>query len=147
MKIILIEDIDSLGQSGDVIEVKDGYARNYLIPRGAARPATPGNIQLAERLKQQKQTRLEREKKEVEEFAAKISSVSCTISVKVGHDDKLYGAVTAAHIADALKREGIEVDKRNVVLEEPIKNLGVYTISIHLRPDVTAKVKVWVVKE
>ena len=146
MKIILIEDVETIGQAGEVVEVKDGHARNYLIPQGLAAVATPVNVRMADQLKQRKVAKLEKEKKEIEEFAAKIASTSCTITVKVGHDDKLHGTVTSANIADALKQEGIEVDKRNIVIAEPISILGVYTIPIHLHPEVTAKVKVWVVK-
>ena len=138
MKIILIEDLETLGQSGQIIEVKDGYARNYLIPHGLAKLATPANIKIAEQIERRKLVKIEKEKEQAEEFAAKLSSISCTIPVKVGLDDKLYGTVTSANT---------EIDKKDILLEEPIKKIGVYKIPVRIHADVTAEVKVWVVKE
>ncbi|MBN1408778.1 MAG: 50S ribosomal protein L9 [Calditrichaceae bacterium] len=147
MDIILREDFESLGQAGEVVSVKDGYARNFLIPKGIAYLATEANKKRYENDVKQQAWRLNRDKKIAEELAAKLENVSCTISVQVGEEDKMFGSVTSQNIAEALASQGYEVDKRKILLEEPIKSLGIYSVSIKLHTEVEATVKVWVVKE
>ncbi|HDI45817.1 MAG TPA: 50S ribosomal protein L9 [Candidatus Omnitrophica bacterium] len=147
MKIILIQDFKKLGNKGDMVEVKDGYARNYLIPQGIAREATPQvikEIELKKKIEQEKQKRqIERLKK----LRDQLCRLSLTVTVRTGEEEKLYGAVTNIDIAKALRNEGYEIDKSAIILEEPIKELGVYQIPVRLHPEIVAKVKVWVVKE
>ncbi|OLD67084.1 MAG: 50S ribosomal protein L9 [Acidobacteria bacterium] len=147
MQIVLKEDIDKLGRRGEVVKVADGYARNYLLPLGKALPATQGNLKVIEREKRRYVVRLTKEKEENETLSSRIQALSLTLVRKVGEGDVLYGSVTSGDIAEALSKEGIVVDKRRIQLGEPIKSLGIYTVPIRLHPEVTAEVKVWVVKE
>ncbi len=147
MKVILFENIDSLGTAGEIINVKSGYARNYLIPKKLAVPATPSNM----RVLHSRKSIFEKKAKEKEIGALgikeKIDGRSFKISVKAGDADKLFGSVTSQDIEEILRKEGIDISHRNVKLEEPIKELGVYNIGIKLHPDVEANFKLWVVKE
>lgn len=147
MKVILRQEHEKLGSIGDIVEVKDGYARNYLIPRKIAYPATKGAMAALEEEKKQAERRKAKELKSAERLAAELEKVSITIQMNVGEDDKLFGAVTSQMIADALKEKGFTIDKRVIDLEEPIKALGIYTVNIKLHQNVTGKVKVWVVRE
>ncbi|MBU1061200.1 MAG: 50S ribosomal protein L9 [Candidatus Omnitrophica bacterium] len=147
MKVILIEDVQNLGSVGDVIQVKEGYARNYLFPKNLARHATDSNLKMIEEIKKRKIFALEKEKKEAGQLKEKLSLVSCTIPVEAGDDDRLFGRITAQDIAKAFEEEGISIDKRKIVVEEDIKKLGVYHVSIKLHPEVIGEVKVWVVKK
>jgi large subunit ribosomal protein L9 len=147
MEIVLTRDYEQLGKAMDVIVVKDGYARNFLIPSGIAVPATEGNKKRVAEAKRIAEIREEKMIKEARVRAKKIEQVPCTIPVKVGEEDKIFGSVTAQEIADFLKKEGFEIEKRDVNLEEPIRQLGVYSVNIKLYRDVDAKLKVWVVKE
>jgi large subunit ribosomal protein L9 len=147
MEVVLIKDYGKLGNAMDVISVRDGYARNFLIPQGVAVPATDGNKKKVAEAKRLEGLRESKKHAEAIELAKKIEQVPCTIPVKVGEEEKIYGSVSAQDVADFLKKEGFNVEKRNVDLEEPIKQLGVYNINISLFKDVTAKLKVWVVKE
>ncbi|MHB2147543.1 50S ribosomal protein L9 [Calditrichota bacterium LG25] len=147
MEIILRQDYQNLGKTGDVVKVKDGYARNYLIPKGIAYIATKENKKRLENELKVKSLRVEKEKLAADELAKKLANVSCTIPVQVGEEDKLFGSVTSQNIADALAAQGINVDRRKIQLEEPIKSLGIYSVPIKLHPEVEATVKVWVVKE
>jgi large subunit ribosomal protein L9 len=147
MDVIILEDIEKLGKAGDIVKVRDGYARNYLVPNGKAISCTKGNRKL---IAEQKELVARRKAKEVALFTAlaeKIAAISCTISVQVGEEDKLYGSVTNADIQKALSAEGIELDKRKINLAEPIKKLGIYSVDIELHAEVHATLKVWVVKE
>jgi large subunit ribosomal protein L9 len=146
MKVVLKADLINLGKIGDVVEVSQGYARNYLLPQGKALEANVQNLQILEQVKKINDKKLLKLKQEAEEIAKKIESVSCTI-VMQAHDEQLYGAVTSADIAKSLSQEGISVDKKDILLEEPIKALGVYHIPVKLHPEVKPQVKVWVVKE
>ena len=146
MKVILIEDVQNLGSMGDTLQVKDGYARNFLFPRNLAKPATDSNLKIVEEIKKKKTSALAKEKKTAEILQEKLSLVSCTIPVEVGDDDRLFGSVTAQDIAHAFEEEGFLIDKRKINLEEPIKKLGVYHVPIKLHPEVSGEVKVWVVK-
>lgn len=147
MEIILREDIEKLGKAGAVVEVASGYARNYLIPKGLAVVSTPQNLKMLEAEKSKKSRQVEKETAQANELAKKLSSFSGTIPVKAGVDDKLFGTVTSEDIAETLKASGIDVDKKKIVLDEPIKTLGVYNIDINLYPEITATIKIWVVKE
>lgn len=147
MEVILLEDVEKLGKKGDRVQVKDGYARNYLIPKKIAFPATPSGIKRFEEEQKHRAIRELKIQREAEELAKALRKVSCTAEVVVGEDDRVFGAVTAADIADLLAAQGFEIDKRKIVLDEPLKALGVYTIPIHLHKDVEAKIKVWVVKK
>lgn len=147
MKIILTQDFGKLGKKGDIVEVKDGYARNYLIPQGIAKQATPQAIKEIELRKKIEQEKQRKQIEKLKKLSEELSGLSLTVTVKTGEEEKLYGAVTNIDIAKALRNEGYEIDKSAILLEEPIKELGVYQIPIRLHPDIIAKVKVWVVKE
>jgi large subunit ribosomal protein L9 len=147
MKIILRKDYEKLGSAGDTVTVKDGFARNFLIPKGIGLFATPENEHRYASEKQQQGWKKEQEKRKAEETAKILENVSCTITVQVGEEDKLFGSVTALNIAESLESLGHAIDRRKIILEEPIKSLGIYSVPIKLHQDVEAKVKVWVVKE
>jgi large subunit ribosomal protein L9 len=147
VKLILREDVETLGKVGDVVDVAGGYGRNYLLPRGLAVKASTKNLKEQEHQKKLIQARLARQKKDAEEVAGSLDSVSCTISRKTGEDEKLYGSVTSRDIEEALKEEGVSIDRKRILLEEPIKKLGVYTVPVKLHTEVTGNIKVWVVKE
>ena len=147
MKVLLREEYKGLGEAGSVVKVKDGFARNFLIPRGIAYLATEQNQKRYENDLKQQSWRVERDKHKAEELAKTLENVSCTISVQVGEEDKLFGSVTAQNIADNLAEQGYKIDRRKIQLDEPIKSLGIYSVAIKLHQDVDASVKVWVVKE
>jgi large subunit ribosomal protein L9 len=147
MKVILRQDHDKLGKTGDVVEVKDGYGRNYLLPRNLAYPASDGSMRALQEERKQADRRSSKELRSSQHLAAELDKLSITLHMKVGEDEKLFGAVTAQMIADALKEKGIDLDKRIIELEEPIKALGIYPVDVKLHPQVTGKVKVWVVRE
>ncbi len=147
MKVILTEDVPHLGSAGNLVKVKDGYARNFLIPQGKAILATTQNLKQLEHQKKQVQARLTKLQREAEQLARRIEAVSCTVAKASGEEDKLFGSVTAADIQASLKNEGIEIDKKQIQLDEPIKSLGIFTVPVKLHPAVTAHVKLWVVKE
>jgi large subunit ribosomal protein L9 len=146
MEVILRQAVENLGKPGDLVSVKAGYARNYLIPRGFALAANEGN---KKRIEQQK-TRLEAAENErrgaAQQLADRLEQVSLTFSARVGEEEKLFGSVTAADIAQQLHAQGFEIEKRQVDLHEPIKSLGVYRIPIKLHADVKPEVRVWVIK-
>jgi len=147
MKIILRQDFEKLGKIGDIVEVKDGYARNYLLPRKIAFKANDGNLRALEEEKKQHITQETRALQHAKKMADELEKVSVTLKVKVGEDEKLFGSVTSQMIAETLVEKGITIDKRSIDLEEPIKALGIYTINVKLHTDVVGKVKVWVVRE
>lgn len=147
MKIILRQDHATLGKLGDIVDVKDGYARNYIIPQNIGFIATKGNLSALEEEKKQHADRQNKELHHAEKVAAELEKASVTLKVKVGEDERLFGSVTSQMIADALQEKNIVVDKRNIELEEPIKALGIYTINIKLHANVAGKIKVWVVRE
>ena len=147
MEVVLKKDHENLGKALDVVTVKDGYARNYLLPNGIAVAANEGNKKAVAEAKKLTENREEKKLKEARQLAKKIENVPCTIPVNVGEEDKLFGSVTSQEIVDFLAKEGIEVEKKNIELEEPIKQLGVYSVKIDLYKDVQAKLKVWVVKD
>lgn len=147
MKIILRKNFDQLGQIGDVVEVKDGFARNFLLPRDIAFAAQKGNIRALDEEKKQLAKKKVKEHQAAEKLAAELEKVSVTIPVKVGEEDKIFGTVTTQMIADAVKEKGFEIDKRKIEIVEQIKSLGIYSVNIKLHPSVTAVVKTWVVRE
>ncbi len=147
MKVILRKNFEQLGKVGDVVSVKDGYARNYLIPRQIAYHATAGNIRALEEEKKQIAKREAKELDSAAKLAAELEKVSVTIPVKVGEEDKIFGTVTNQMIADSLKEKGFDIEKRRIEITETIKSLGIYTVTVKLHPSVTATVKTWVVRE
>jgi large subunit ribosomal protein L9 len=147
MKVILRKEHEKLGQVGTVVDVKDGFARNYLIPKGIAYAANEGSMRALEEEKKQAERRQSKERKSSEHLAAELEKLSITLKMNVGEDEKLFGSVTAQMIADELKTKGFDFDKRVIDLEEPIKALGIYNVSVKLHQNVTGKVKVWVVRE
>ena len=146
MQVILLEDVPSLGKAGDLVKVSDGYGRNYLIPQKKAIFATEKNLKVLEHQKRQVQYRMGKMKKDVEKVSQQIAALSCTFNRAVGESGKLFGSVTSMDIEDFLKENGIEVDRKKIVLEEPIKNLGMFTVPIKLHTEVVAQLKVWVVE-
>lgn len=147
MKIILREDVEKVGQSGEVVDVKDGFGRNYLIPQGKAVMATKGAIQELERLKKEAARQAEFTVKEAKELAQLLEATSLTISVTTGEEDKIHGTVTNADIAKALEEREILVDKKDISLDQDVKALGEYTATVNLIGDLNPQVKFWVVKE
>jgi large subunit ribosomal protein L9 len=147
MDIILMENVEKLGQVGDVVKVKNGYARNYLLPRQLGMPATTGNIKRVEREKAQRLAAFEAEKKEAQQKAESLSKVSLTIAVEVNDQEKLYGAVSEAEILEALEAEGQKIDKKSLVLEKPVNDLGIFEIGVKLHPQVIARIRLWVTKK
>ncbi len=147
MKVILRQNYSQLGNIGDVVEVKNGFARNFLIPRSIAFRATEGNLNALEQEKKQLARKEVKVVQDSEKLAAQLGSISLTITMKVGEDDKLFGAVTSQMIADSLAEKGYSIDKRIIELEEPIKTLGIFEVPVKLHSKVSAKVKVWVVRE
>ena len=147
MKVILRKDQEKLGAVGALIDVKDGYARNYLIPKGIAYPATKGSVHALEEEKKQTGRREAKQLKTSQQLATELGKLSITIKVKVGEDERLFGSVTSQDIADAVKEKGIEIDKRIIDLPEPIKALGIYSVDARLHTSVIGKINVWVVRE
>jgi large subunit ribosomal protein L9 len=147
MKVILRETIDSLGTVGDEVSVANGYARNYLVPQKKAVLATPGNRKLVEQEKKKLELRAIKDKSMAEALAEKIQGAVCTISAKVSDEDRLYGSVTTRDVTDQLLAQGLEVEKKMVMLSEPIKTLGSYIVPIQLHPEVKPEITVKVVAE
>jgi len=147
MQVILLENIPSLGKAGDQVKVSDGYGRNYLIPKKKAMLATDKSLKVIEHQKRQVQQSLEKAKRDAEKMAQHIATLSCTFAKTIGESGKLFGSVTSMDIENYLKENGMEVDRKKISLEEPIKNIGMFTVPIKLHPEVTAHLKVWVVQE
>ena len=146
MQVILLEDIDRVGKKGAIINVSDGYARNFLLPKKKAVEATSVNKKRLEEELKHAEERHKKEKEELEAFAGKINNTSITISQRVGDGDKLFGSVTSMDIVDALSKEGIRIDKKKIQLESPIKELGAFTVPIKLHPEIIANLRISVVK-
>jgi len=142
MKVILREDIPSLGKMGDMVEVANGYARNYLIPQKKAIPATHKNVKVIEQERRVLLRKREREKHRAETLAERLSNMTCEILKRVGEEGKIFGSVTSMDIVHALEEKGIALDKRKILLEEPIKRIGEYEIPIKLHPDVQVFLKI-----
>ncbi len=144
MKIILRQNVETLGNVGELVNVKDGYARNFLIPRGFAYFASPKALRVLASEKKQYEARMDKLKTEAELLASKLNDLQLTFAMQAGEDDRLFGSVTNQMIAQELSVKGIELDRRTIVIDEPIKKLGNYEVHIKLHHDVVATVKVWV---
>ena len=147
MDIILLESVEGLGTRGDRVQVARGYARNFLLPRNLALPATSAGARMFEQAERARRTRTGKEQREAEVLAKQMKDVSLTIHAQVGEDEKLFGSVTTQDIADALKEQGFPIDRRQVQLEEPLKVLGVYWVDVKLFQDISTTLKVWVAKQ
>lgn len=147
MKVIFLKDVKGQGKKGEVKEVSDGYGRNFLIAKGLAREATSGNVKEIEAIKKSEQKRKEDELKKAKELANTLEEMTLTIKSKAGENGRLFGAVTSKQIADELKRSKIIIDKRKIILDDPIRTLGVTQVQIKLYPEVTAKLKLHVIEE
>jgi large subunit ribosomal protein L9 len=147
MKVILKEDIPKLGRMGQTVQVARGYGRNYLIPQGKAIQATSKNVKALEHERMLIQRKADLARKEAEGFAGKISGLTLTLSRKVVEEDKLYGSVSVSDISQALEEAGVEIERKLIKLDEPIKSLGEFKVSVKVYHDVTAKITVQVVKE
>jgi large subunit ribosomal protein L9 len=147
MQVILRGSMENLGAAGDVVNVKPGYARNYLIPQGLAFPATEANVRRIDREKAQVTKRANDELQAARQRAAAFEGVSVTFTARAGEEGKLFGSITSADIAEKLTEQGIEVDRRQIQLDEPIKALGVFSVPVRLHSEVRPELKVWVIKE
>ena len=149
MKIILRQNVETLGAIGETVTVRDGYARNFLLPNGLAYVATRSNMKVLDEEKKRMQVRLNKELKDAEKIAAELEKHenSITIPMQVGEEDKLFGTVTKEMIAEKLEEKGFAIDKRKIEIEEPIRLLGIYTVAVKLHHNIAAKVKVWVVRQ
>lgn len=147
MKVILKDDVKNLGLLGEIVNVSDGYARNYLVPKKLAIEANPRNVKEFEHYKRSILQKAAKIKEEMSASAEKLSSVSLTIKAKAGEEDRLFGTITTMQISDALKDKGFDIDKKKISILEPIKRLGTYDIPIKIHPEVTAKVTLNVISE
>jgi large subunit ribosomal protein L9 len=147
MELILRQDVDKLGRRGEVVKVAEGYGRNYLLPRGLAMAVNSSNKAMIDRERKAHEAKMAKEKAECESLAGRIGSLRFVAPRKVGENDVLYGSVTSGDIAEFLKVKGVEIDKRKVLLDEPIKRLGDHEVKIKLHPEVVAGLKVLVSKE
>jgi len=147
MKVILRKNYDQLGKVGQVVNVKEGFALNFLIPRKIAYLATEGNIRALEEEKKQSVKKAAKELESAQKLSVELEKVSITIPVKVGEEEKIFGTVTTQMIADSLKEKGYDIDKRKIEISEPIKSLGIFNVAVKLHQDVTATLKTWVVRE
>ncbi len=146
MKLILKQDVDNLGESGEIVDVKDGYGRNYLIPKGFAIHATESTIRAVQEEKRQQSRKIEAKRENADKLAQQLAEVSVTISVKAGEDGKIFGTVTSQQLTDALNEKGFDLDRRKVTIDGDVKSLGEYTATVDLHAEVKAQVKFWVVK-
>lgn len=147
MKVILLEDVERLGKRGAILNVANGYGRNFLIPRKLAVPATDANIKMAESKSKKVEVQEAKEEKSASQLKTELENVSITIPMKAGEGDMLFGSVTTASIAEALEQKGYTIDKRRIELEEPIRRLGDHHVNVKLHRNVAAEIKVSVVKE
>jgi len=147
MEVILRHAVENLGKPGDVVKVKNGYARNYLLPHNLAYEATPGNLKRIEQEKARLEAAEGQRRDSAQGIATKLEQVSLTFSARVGEEGKLFGSVTAADIAQQLEQEAFPIEKRQIDLHEPIKSLGVYRVPVRLHADVKPEIRVWVIKQ
>ncbi|MCK4352592.1 50S ribosomal protein L9 [candidate division WOR-3 bacterium] len=147
MKIILLQDTEKLGKRGDIVDIKPGYARNYLLPNKIALYYSPSNLRKFEEQKKIEEVRGNKKKREALGSKEMLESLSLTFPVQAGEDGKIFGAVTNINIAELLTKEGCEIDKKNILLKEPIKELGVYSVKVLLNSGVEATIKLWVVSK
>ncbi len=147
MKVLLLKEVDNLGAEGEVVTVKDGYGRNFLIPRGLARMASAGTIRAREEELRQASRKIAQAREEAQATVRRLESLQIDVPARVGEEDRIFGTVTAQQVAVALAAQGFDVDRRKVELNEEIRKLGVYTATVRLHPEVAAQVKVRVVPE
>ncbi len=147
MEVILNKDVADIGKAGAIVKVKEGFARNFLFPQNLAKPVTSGSLKILEQQKQIKDAQSAKLKAQAVEIQERLGSLSLTIPALAQDEEKLYGSISAHDIAEALKNEGFSIDKNVIDLNEPIKSLGIYEIQLKLHPEVTAKLKLWVVKK
>jgi len=147
VRVILLKDVESLGSAGEVVQVKDGFGRNFLIPRQEALIATDASVAQFESRRKQHEAVAERERRAADALAKKLETDSLTAQVKVGEEDRLFGSVTVQNVAELLEEKGYEIERRAIHLQDAIRELGVYNVEVRLHPDVKATVKLWVVKE
>jgi len=147
MKVVLRQDVDPLGERGQVVNVKPGYARNYLLPKKLALPATPGNLKTFELHRKVWAAKEAREVEGARSFAAKLSGITVTVTKKAGEHNTLFGSVTSSEVAELLLAKGFEIDRRKILLDDPIKTLGSHTVHVKIHRDVAAAVTVQVVAE
>ena len=146
-EILLMDQVEGLGIEGDIVKVADGYARNYLFPRGIASEVTEGKKRQIEKKRTERLSQLEKKKSAAEELAKKIEGFECTISAKVGDKGKMFGSVGIPQILEKIKEQGLELDRTKIVLPTPLHELGVFDVSIKLHSEVTGTLKVWIVEE
>jgi large subunit ribosomal protein L9 len=147
MKVILKEDIKKIGSMGQIVTVADGFARNYLVPKGLAVEANIKNMKSLEHAKKVIQEKSKKMKTSVQDFADRLSKITLVIKAKAGEEGKLFGSVTTMDIAEQLKNEGIEIDKKKISLDEPIKRIGTYAVSVRLHPEIDTQINLQVVEE
>jgi len=147
MKVILKQKVEKLGNAWDTVKVKDGYARNFLFPMGLALEATKASLKIREDFRASQAALEEKDKFQAQELAKKLQNASFTLAMEATAEDKLYGSADAEELGKFLKGEGYSIDKKDILLDEPIRSLGVYNIEIRLHPEVSAKIKVWIVKK
>ncbi|HAY36726.1 MAG: 50S ribosomal protein L9 [Bacteroidetes Order II. Incertae sedis bacterium] len=147
MKVILLEDVDNLGEEGTIVSVKDGYGRNFLIPKRLARLATKNTVKAWEEERRQASRKLSKRKEDATALAAEIAKVEVVLQAKVGEENRIFGSITAQQIADGLAAHGVTADRRKIEIQDEIKVLGVYTASVKVHPEVVAQVKVRVEAE
>jgi large subunit ribosomal protein L9 len=147
MEVILIQDVNGIGKMGAVVKVKDGFARNFLFLKNLAVISTAGNLKTLEQVRQKKNLQMEKLKKGAEKVRDRLQNLSLTIPVLTQDKEKLYGSISAADLQNALKEENIDIDKNDILLEEPIKALGIYEVPVNLHPEISATIKVWIVKK
>ena len=146
-EVLLMDQVEGLGIEGDVVKVADGYARNFLFPRGIATEVTEGKKRQIEKKRAERLVQLEKEKSAAEELLKKIEGIECTISAKVGETGKMFGSVGVPQILEKVAEQGLKIDKSKVVLATPLHELGVFDVAIKLHPEVTATLKVWIVED
>jgi large subunit ribosomal protein L9 len=147
MEVILSQDVERIGRSGQVVKVKGGFARNFLFPNKLAIPLNSANLKWLEAEKLRRTQQEEKLKNQAEVLREKLAALSLTIPMLVQEEDKIYGSISAQDISSALGEEGLSIDKALIILDEPIKQLGIYEVPIKLHPEISAKVKIWVVKK
>ena len=147
MKVILLADVERLGKTGDVVTVKEGYARNFLFPKNKAKEASAPNMKILDALKKKRAAEDKKKLDDAQTFADKLASLSLTINAQAGEEDKLFGSVSSEMISEALASQGITIDKKEIIIDEAIKKLGIYTVTVKVHPEVKANLRVWVVKE
>ncbi len=147
MKVILKEDIKKLGNMGQIVNVTDGFARNYLVPRGLAVEASTKNMKALQHEQKIIQEKAKKMKESLQEFSERLSKMTLTIKAKAGEEGKLFGSVTSMDIAEHLKQEGVDIDRKKISLEEPIKRLGTHTVKVHLHPDISPQITLHVIEE